>query len=224
MKRTAGHAAFTLIELIVATTATVLVTGSTAVILRTTSAARERVNCQMDLQLEARHAVNTVATALHNACRTGAGQTVLEGVNGWCGEMPADRVRLFTVSGRTVRRGQPESDVRECEFFLSEPTGEAPPGLMQRTDPTRNEAPDGGGVVRRVAGNILCLDLAYHDGVQWVDDWTQDRRAWPMAVRIRLAVLIEKPLRKVWTTGRIVNFPRRPQQRNTAGNGAEENR
>jgi len=202
---------FTLVELVAAATLTVLVTGSTVAILRSTAGARQRVDRQMALQQEARVAVNTIATALRNAHRTG-GQTVLEGTDDWLDERPADRVRFFTVSRRTVREGRPESDVRECEFALREPTDGSLPALMRRTDPTRNEAPDVGGVVELVAENVLGLDLAYHDGVEWRQEWAEKTKGWPTAIRIRVAVLAEFGRSKVWTAGRIVNFPGRPGQ------------
>jgi len=217
---------FTLVEVVVATTLTVLVAGSTVAILRSTAAARQRVNRQMSLQQGARMAVNTIATALRNAHRSGSDQATLEGTDGWLGEMPADRVRFFTISSGTVRQGQPESDVKECEFFLHEPTDQATPSLMRRLDPTRNKQPDGGGVVQCVAGNILGLDLAYHDGEQWLDEWPKETKGWPVAIRIRLAV-VEAPgenshsweystkawAQKVWTTSRIVNLPHRQAQK-----------
>ena len=204
---------FTLVELVAATTLTVLIAGSTVAILRSTGAVRQRVNAQTALQHRARTAVTTIATALRNAYRSGGDQGVLEGTNAWADDTPADRVRFFTVSRRTIRQGQPESDVRECEFFLCELTEDMPPVLMQRIDSTRNEKPDGGGVVRCVAENIVGMDLAYHDGQQWQDEWPEQTKGWPIAIRIRLAVLGEAGPTAVWTTSRIVNFPRRPGAR-----------
>ncbi|MDY7011001.1 MAG: hypothetical protein SVV80_09660 [Planctomycetota bacterium] len=225
MSNANSQSGFTLAELVVATMLTVLVTGSTVAILRSTTATRRLVNRQMSLQQETRLAVNTVATSLRNAYRSTGDQATLEGTDGWLGEMPADRVRFFTISRGTVRQDQPESDVKECEFFLHEPTDQAMPSLMQRLDPTRNKQPDGGGVVQCVAENILGLDLAYHDGRQWLDEWPEGTKGWPVAIRIRLAVT-EAPstnrhvgghssqvgTRNVWTTSRVVNFPHRPVQ------------
>ena len=221
MNRANGQSGLTLVELVAATTVTVLVAGSTAGILRSTAAARQRVNRQMSLQQEARLAVNTIATALRNAYRADGDQAVLEGTEDRLGEFPADRVRFFTVSRTTVRRGQPESDVKECEFFLSAPADGRLPALMQRLDPTLNEPPDGGGVLRRVAADVLGLEIAYHDGRQWQPEWPKDANRWPVAVRIRLAVLAEAAegprgpggSQNVWTTSRIVNFPRRPAEK-----------
>lgn len=206
---------FTLVELIVATTLTVLVAGSTVAILRSTSAACERTDKQLELQQQARAGVLAIATALRNAARQVDKDTGLEGVDDWMGqkgEMPADRVRFFSVSEKTIRPGQPESDVKEFEFVLSRPTDGTLPALMRRSDPTRNERPDEGGVVELVAENVLGLNLAYHDGRDWREDWPEDARGWPVAIRIELAVVSKEEPRQIWTTSRLVNFPYYPAQ------------
>jgi len=149
-----------------------------------------------------------MATALLNANRSGGPQAMLVGENGWLGDMPADWVRLFTISHEAIRPGQPESDVRECEFFLREPTYGQLPALMRRVDPTWNEQPDGGGVLERVARNVVGLDVSYHNGIEWREEWPEKTEGWPLAVRIRLAVqALDRP-REVWTVSRVVNFPR----------------
>ena len=99
------------------------------------------------------------------------------------------------------------------------------PALIRRVDPTRNKQPDGGGVVEQLAGNVLALDLDYHDGLKWRADWPKDTKGWPVAIRIRLIVLAGSAAKSVnldladpvrlaesrwaWRTSRIVNFPRR---------------
>lgn len=206
-------AAFTLVELIVATTLTVLVAGSTVAILRSTSAACQRADKQLELQQQARSGVLAIATALRNAHRQSDKDTSLEGLDDWLEDAPADRIRFFTVSHKTIRLGQPESDVKECQFFLTELPDRDLPALMRRTDPTRNERPDDGGVIELVAENVLGLNLTYHDSIAWRDDWPEDTRDWPVAVRIELAVMSETEPRKVWTASRIVNFPYRKTQR-----------
>ena len=219
---------FSLIELMVAMTITAMITGSTVVILRSSTAAKNRAARQMQLQQETRMAVNTIATALRNAYRSGGNRMVLEGVDDSIGQMPADRVRLLAISRQTVRPDQPESDVKELEFGLVIPTDVGAsqlPVLMRRADPTRNKQPDGGGVVEQLASNVLALDLDYHDGLKWRDDWPKDTKGWPVVIRIRLVVLAGSAARSVdldladpamlaesrwaWRTSRIVNFPRR---------------
>ena len=213
-------------ELIVATTLTVLVAGSTVAILRSTSAACQRADKQLELQQQARAGVLAVATALRNAARQIDKEMALEGIDDWLGqrgrEVPADRILFFTVSHKTIRHSQPESDVKECEFFLSELPDRTWPVLMRRSDPTRNEQPDDGGVVELVAENVLGLNLTYHDGIEWRDAWPKDRGGWPVAVRIELTVLNEKEPRMLWTTRRVVNFPYSGQPRESESESEAE--
>ena len=196
-----------------ATTVTVLVTGSTVAIIRSSASARQRVDRQAVLQQEARVAVNVIATTLRNASRGAGDQVRLEGASDFLDELPADRLRVFTISNKTIRPGQPESDVKECEFFVKEP--EDPEGsavLMQRIDPTWNKEPDEGGVLQPLAWNVLALQFSYHDGLQWLDDWPAKMKSLPLAIRIRLAIRDDAEPVKIWTTGRTVNFPHRPQK------------
>ncbi len=222
-RRAPAGRAFTLVELIVAATVTVLVAGSTVGILRAVVAARQRTDRQTALQQEARAAVETIAVALRNAYRDSRDQPLLEGADAWRGRMPNDRIRFFTVSPLNIRAGRPESDVRECEFRLSRgdpdaprsrlrdgSTGNALPVLLRRLDPTRNESPDNGGVVEPIARDVVALDMAYHDGDSWCDEWSAKEKGWPLAVRISLAVQARTRPKKIWTTSRIVNFPYRP--------------
>ncbi len=208
MKRVTRQRGFTLVELLLAAMLTSLIAVSTVVILRSSAGTRRRVNRQMALQQEARAAVRAISTALRNAYRPAGDPPMLEGIDAQMASMPADRVRFFTVRPGAVRQAQPESDVKECEFFLNQVAPDRPPVLMQRLDPTRNAPPDGGGVVQCVAENIIGLDLAYYDGRQWRPDWPEKSKRWPVAVRINLIAVDPEDGRMVWPVSRVVNFPR----------------
>ena len=212
MKYRVQAGGMTLVELIVAMALTTLVAGSTAGILHSTAAVKERAQIQLGMQQQARAAVLAISTALANVDRYPDRNVLFEGIDDRFGEIPADRIRFFTVSKRQIRWGQPESDIKECEFFLTEPTEQALPALMRRTDPTRNEIPDEGGVLECIAENVLGLNLLYHDGIGWVEDWPLGTRGQPMAVRIELAVLSKSKRPKIWTISRVVNFPHRRTQ------------
>jgi hypothetical protein len=163
--------------------------------------------------------MRAIVTALRNSHRVVDEDTGLAGLDGalneeqipptWDDRMeyPADRLRVFSVSRRATRPGKPESGVRECEFFLATPDPDEPPMLMQRIDPTRNEQPDGGGVLLSIAHNVMGLDFSYHDGEEWVDEWDGERAKFPLAVRIRLIVSADADGRDPWPISRIVNLP-----------------
>ncbi len=207
MTRKEAQPGLTLVELIVAMTLTVMVSGSTVAILRSTNAAQRRANTQLELQQQARAAVLTMASALANVNRYPDRKTIFEGIDDFIDQMPADRISFSTISQKAIRLGQPESDVKQCEFYLASPPEKRWPVLMRRTDPTRNEEPDQGGVIEIIAENILGLNIIYHDGTFWRDDWPQGTRARLLAVRIELAVATETDPPELWTTSRIVTFP-----------------
>ena len=214
MKRFAVTTGFTLVELITAMTVTVMISGATVAMFRSVHGADERVERQSALQSEARAATRAIATALRNAYRPGDNKDQqLIGADDWLGDLPGDRISFFTISRRVVRRDRNESDVREVEFALMPPPdnddAQALPQLMMRVDPTRNKRPDGGGVIQRVAANVIALNLQYHDGLTWRDEWPEQRRGWPMVVRVRLIVADPRDPRQTWAASRLVNFPHR---------------
>ncbi len=211
---------FTLVELIVATTATVLVTGATVGMLRALTGTQRRAAGAIETQHQARIAMRAIVTAIRNVHRNGD-EPLLLGADAvlddeaipldWPSdvEYPADRLKVFTVTRRQVRPGLPESDVVECEFFLASARPGAKPLLMQRVDPTRNRPPDGGGVVTMLAEDVVALDLSYHDGLDWRDAWGERPGGLPAAVRIRLVVSPDGRPDDAVALMRIVTFPHR---------------
>jgi prepilin-type N-terminal cleavage/methylation domain-containing protein len=181
----------TLVEMIVASALTALLAGATVTMLRTMTATRTRVDRQAVLQQEARSALRAITVTLRNAYRTTGDDWDIEGIPGSAATQHADRLRLFSVSRRQLRTEQGESDVRECEFFLARSSAEALPVLVRRMDPTRNPAPDGGGIAERIAGNVVALAFAYHDGQTWRGYWKSADRTWPKAISVRLIVADE---------------------------------
>lgn len=204
---------FTLAELVVASTITALLATGTVAMLRSSAAVQGRVAGQSEVQWQARWAVDAVAGALRNAWLAGENDLAIEGVDGWAGDLPADRIRFFTVRDEPVRLAQPESDVKECEFFLARPDERAAPALVRRLDPTRNERPDGGGVLEGLAEGIVGFDVTYHDGREWVDEWPAERKGWPLAIRVRVLAADPsgEPGGRPWSVSRLVAFPTRMQ-------------
>jgi type II secretory pathway pseudopilin PulG len=202
--------AFTLLELVVTLTITALIAGASAAVLRSVTAARAAADRRLDAQQDATLALNTIATALRNAYRPlDAGDDLFAGSDEGSAEsdLPADRVRFRCVSRRGVRPGQPESDVREVEFFLAPTRPGSPPALMRRTDPTRNDPPDGGGVLEPIASGVVGMQIEYFDGITWERYWSQDIHRWPTAVRVRLAYVADPDKRLVESVERTVNLP-----------------
>jgi type II secretory pathway pseudopilin PulG len=199
---------FTLVELVAAVVITALVAGTTVTIVRGTAFARRVASDRLGTRREAIAATDAIASAVSNAWGASSDRTRLVGIDDTAGDVPADTLRLFVATDATVREGAPESDVMAVEFRLAGGEAGRPPALWKRIDPTLNEEPDEGGVAYIVAENVISLDIHYHDGVEWRDDWPESAGEPPMAVRIRTAAVDPElgagaaPI--VWTAERIV--------------------
>ena len=209
--RNARDRAFTLAELLVVLTVGTIVLGAAGAIVAQTAAARARIETQTEWQQEANAAMRAIATALRNAYRPAGGneQMLFEGMDDRAGEHPSDRVALRAYSRVPVRAGEPESDMREVELFLEEVSDSPWPALLRRTDPTRNEGKDGGGVVERIANGVVGMDLTYHDGVRWLSRWRREWKAWPRIVRVEVTVVTDTERRTTRTLHRLISFPHR---------------
>ncbi|MBN1943104.1 MAG: hypothetical protein JW849_07395 [Phycisphaerae bacterium] len=224
MTKRTRQRAFTLVELLLAVMVTVMIAVSTVAMLRSTDQTRRRVERQTGLQQETRAAIETMSTALRNACRGEDKNKTFEGLDAESDALPADRVKFLTITPLAVRRDQPESDVKECEFFLQSGGADRPPMLMRRLDPTRNEEPDGGGVVQCIAENIAAMELAYFDGRTWRPEWSSETDGWPTAIRISLLAVDPRDARATWAVQRVVNFPRMPAPPEPQAETQAENR
>jgi type II secretion system protein J len=209
LNRNHAQPGFTLIELLAAIAITAIIAGAGATILRLIGGARERLDAQVAVDQEASAAMSAITDALGNVYRSRiAGDLLLEGVDDFDGGLPRDSIRFFMVSTRQIRKGEPESDLRQVEFFLAQPDLDEFPTLMRRTDPTRNDEPDRGGVVERVAARVIGLNFSYLDSRHWRDDWPESLHAWPRVIKVEV-VTATGGVRPAFTTAsRLVSFPR----------------
>ncbi len=190
-----GRAGFTLIELLITAGIVGLVVAAGSTLTFQVTEARQRLGVRSAHHAEADAALSAIADALRHNFRNPAPEAeppiLFEGLDDEFDMRPADRLRFFRASDRPVRGTSPESDVHEVEFWLQEQPEQRYPALMRRTDPTRNDQPDGGGVVDRLAVNIVALDFTYFDGERWTPDWPAYLELWPAAVRVRLSVALD---------------------------------
>ncbi|MBB6429897.1 prepilin-type N-terminal cleavage/methylation domain-containing protein [Algisphaera agarilytica] len=203
---------FTLIELLVAASLVGIVLAAGATLTYQVSQARGKVDQLARHHAEADAAIRTIATALTQQFRnTGDDDRVFVGIDDEVDGRPADSIRFFAVSNRVIRPGEPESDVHEIEFYLEPQDGEPYPALLRRTDPTRNEEPDEGGVIELVARGIGGLDFEYFDGQQWLPDWPEFLGSSPMALRVTVGVTLNDEAGTMRPYRRLIYFPMMPQ-------------
>jgi general secretion pathway protein J len=206
VNRTKPRRGFTLIELLVVLFITVLLVGSAATFMRMVAAAREVVDKRLSGQQEAMVALRTITSALRNGYRPiSDDDAYFEGITEASDPVPICRVRFRAVDRRIIRRGQPESDVHDIEFFIRDDGQHAM--LMRRSDPTRNPPPDRGGVIEPLAQDVVGLDLQYLDGQKWVDHWPESMKSWPTAVSVRLVYRADSASGSLADVSQLVNFP-----------------
>jgi type II secretion system protein J len=215
-------AAFTLVELLVVLMMTVLLVTSAAAFMRVVAGARQVTDTRLQGEQEANVALRTITSALRNAYRPVTDNDVLfEGVTQNSDAIPNCRVRFRTIDRRIIRKGQPESDVHEIEFFIRDDG--VKPMLMRRSDPTKNPDPDGGGVVEPLAIDVVGLDVQYFDGEKWLDHWLETRKKWPTAVNVRLIYRDDSTpgSTQLGAVSSIVNFPHWESGQTTASDQDE---
>ncbi len=185
-----------------------LVTASASTIIWQVTGARQRVDQRAEVQAEADAALRAVTNALRNTYRPGSEeQAVFEGFDETLNGRAGDRLRLLSVSRKAIRQGEPESDVYEVEFALASFPDEPLPVLTRRTDPTRDDPADGGGVVDRIASGVVSFDTAYFDGLSWQDEWPESMGRLPVAVRVTAALApLDQPGKTVAFT-RLIYLP-----------------
>ena len=202
---------FTLIELLVAVSLVGIVLAAGSTLVFQVTQARARVDRLAAHHAEADAAVRTISQALAAQFRNVGDDTVVfEGLDEEFDGRPADRIRFFTASNRVIRPGEPESDVHEVEFYLEEQAGEPYPALLRRTDPTRNEEPDEGGVVELIAREVAGLDFEYFDGTQWIPDWPEFLGRTPETLRLTVAIVDNPNTGAARPYRRLIHLPMMP--------------
>ncbi|MCC6682021.1 MAG: hypothetical protein IT445_14060 [Phycisphaeraceae bacterium] len=170
-----------------------LVMATASTMIWQTDGARRRTERSADAWTEADTALRAISDAMANIYRPTVDDTeiVFEGIDGTLNGEPSDRVRFMTVGYHTVRLGQPESDVREVEFALVQDPDDDTSSLARRLDPTYNLTDEVGGVIDRLARNVVMLDIRYFDGLDWLEEWPLEYNQLPAAVRVTLRVMVE---------------------------------
>ncbi len=122
------------------------------------------------------------------------------------------------VSTTPVRRGNPESDVYEVQYFLLRT--EEKSCIMRRRCPIvgiEDQEDTGGGILTTIAENVE-FQIRYLDGEQWYDEWPPAMTTLPDMVEFTIISIppsdADKPLdemKNVAVKTFVTTFPRMPQ-------------
>lgn len=188
-RRPSGRRAFTLVELVVAGIAALLVVGAVTSALFQSARARATTKSRLVAYARANSALDMVRSEIASTMRRSdlfETRVVLydDVTTTSDGDLSRDELLLFTVSLRAVRPIDYEGEGQEYEsqFRIGEDsTGTA---LWQRRDAVLDEWCDAGGIASPVANGIISLEIQAYDGESWFDEWDSDIDGLPWALRV----------------------------------------
>lgn len=103
------------------------------------------------------------------------------------GELDRDELLIFNVSLRALRPIEYEGEGQEYESHFrigDDSTGTA---LWQRRDSVLDEWSDAGGIASPVANGIVAMQIQAYDGESWFDEWDSDIDGLPWAIRVTVS-------------------------------------
>ncbi len=178
--------AFTLVEVLVASTIRMFVALVAVGALRTVTASSEVVDRNIAAAAELRFAANMIARDIANIYRDD--ETDNTRFIGFVQELSDDissSYLVFYSVGRTKARvGQPEGDIYEVEYSLA--SDEERSVLMRRLWPNPNKELEPGGVLTVIAEDIEAFYVQYYDGEEWTDEWPEEMQSLPHLVEVTI--------------------------------------
>jgi general secretion pathway protein J len=175
-----------LVEVLVASTIGVFIALVAVGALRTVTASSEVLDRHIGAAAEVRFAANMIARDLANFYRDD--QTDNMRFIGTVEELSADRstshLIFYTVNRTKARVEQPEGDVYEVEYFLTEDEDRSL--LMRRLWPYPNKEVEPGGVLTVIAEDIDGFEVQYFDGEEWSTEWPEEMGSLPGLVAITI--------------------------------------
>jgi type II secretion system protein J len=153
---------FTLLEIIVAVTITVMILAivyvSYSTALNSMESIRVRINVYGTVRPVLEQMTHDISCAYFNADDE---RTAFVGMS--------DSLDFITLAHRRSSRDDRASDLSEVGFFISEETGT--PLLMRRESKYLDDEPLSGGDVSVIADNITAIAFQYYGEEGWTDSW-----------------------------------------------------
>lgn len=189
--RHAHNRAFTLVEVIVASTIASFVTLVAMGTLHALSQSSAKIQAHCDTVSELRYASSVLSHDLSNLCVSSDPNTskLVFGI-------PEDTeteepvLTFYMISHDKARTGQPESDLYEVEYYLTK--AEDKTVLMRRLWPNPNRKKKPGGVLTVLAEGIDMFQIRFHDGQQWRSQWLETQEEMPKLMEVLLATNMQE--------------------------------
>ena len=196
--RRRNRRAFTLVELIVAGMAAMLVIGAVTISLFQSARARSTTKTRLVAYSRANTALDILRREIASVMRrSDLFETRLllhdDATTNRGGEFDRDELLLFNTSLRPTRPNEYSGEGQEYEsqFRIGEDkTGIA---MWQRRDAVPDEWSDAGGLAIPMTLGIVGLKIEAYDGQAWFDEWDSDLDGLPWAIRITVTANGKEP-------------------------------
>jgi general secretion pathway protein J len=202
---------FTLLEMLI----TAVIAGFIAIVgvsgLRSITTARAMVEDASERTDELRYAADEIRRDIESVYARSSGFR-FEGLTDWAQGREARRLIFRTYRREPLRKGEPEGDLYEVEYFLGGKEGES--SLMRRVCPIVGmEQPDqsSGGVIEELA-RVDYFDVLFYDGKEWSSQWPPELLKLPELVMVTLRYNGDKG--RVWAREFAVQFVQGPSSGN----------
>lgn len=217
MRRSLSRSGFTLLEIILAAVIGAFVALVAVGTLKTVIDARQRLEAATDSADELRLITSMISDDI--ACLYRDPEfAVFYGTAEEIGNSLIPSLTMRIVSTTPARRGNPESDVYEVQYFLLRT--EEKSCIMRRRCPIvgiEDQEETAGGILTTIAENVE-FQIRYLDGEQWYDEWPPTMTTLPEMVEFTIISIppseAGKPLddmKNVAVKTFVATFPRMPQ-------------
>ena len=178
---------FTLIEIMVASIIGVFIAVVAVGTLRAVSNSSEKINDNIDRAAEIRFASKMIASDLMNVYRDkNIKNMMFVGTIKNASQEEFVNLRFYTVSRSKARAMQPEGDVYEVEYYTIRTETEQASQLMRRFWPNPDRESEPGGMLTAIANDIEMFNVRYFDGLEWQNEWDEDKRRLPELVEVTI--------------------------------------
>lgn len=183
--------AFTLVELVVAGMAAMLVIGAVTISLFQSARARTASKTRLVAYSRANAAMDIIRREVASVMRrSDLFETRLliydDSVMNEYGELDRDEMLIFNTNLRPTRPNEYAGEGQEYESQFRIGEDQAAIALWQRRDAVPDQWSDAGGLALPVTLGIVGLKIEAYDGEAWFDEWDSDIDGLPWAVRITL--------------------------------------
>ena len=191
-KRRTARRAFTLVELVIAGIAGLLVVAAVTSALFQSARARSTTKSRLVAYSRANSALDLVrgeiAATMRRSDLFETRVLLYDDVTPTqIGELDRDELLIFNVSLRALRPIEYEGEGQEYESHFRIGEDQTGTALWQRRDCVLDEWADAGGLASPVANGIVGLKIQAYDGESWFDEWDSDIDGLPWAIRITVS-------------------------------------